>query len=62
MKTRRVFGQVARMAAREASPRPRSHPSLRCGYFFCSMGAPQHFSAPVPPLVTMTWEPHLPQM
>jgi hypothetical protein len=31
-------------------------------YFFCSIGAPQHLSAPAPPLVTITWEAHLPQM
>jgi len=31
-------------------------------YFFCSIGAPQHFIAPAPPLVTITCEPHLPQM
>src|SRR5436305_10948766 len=31
-------------------------------YFFWSMGAPQHLSAPVPALVTITCEPHLPQM
>jgi hypothetical protein len=31
-------------------------------YFFCSIGAPQHLSAPVPPLVTITCEPHLAQM
>lgn len=37
------------------------HPFFNC-YFFCSIGAPQHLSAPVPPLVTITWEPHFPQM
>jgi hypothetical protein len=31
-------------------------------YFFCSIGAPQHLILPVPPLVTITWEPHLLQM
>jgi len=37
-------------------------PGLEWIYFFCSMEALQHLSAPVPPLVTITWEPHLPQM
>ena len=32
------------------------------GYFFCSISWPQHLSEPVPALVTMTCEPHLPQM
>jgi hypothetical protein len=31
-------------------------------YFFCSIGAPQHLIAPAPPLVTITWEEHLPQI
>lgn len=31
-------------------------------YFFCSKGAPQHVIVPVPPLVTITCEPHLLQM
>jgi hypothetical protein len=34
----------------------------RSAYFFCSIGAPQHLSAPVPPLVTITCEPHFAQM
>jgi hypothetical protein len=39
-----------------------SPPRRRWPYFFCSIGAPQHLSAPVPPLVTITCEPHLAQM
>jgi len=31
-------------------------------YFFWSIEAPQHFNWPPPPLVTMTCEPHFPQM
>jgi hypothetical protein len=31
-------------------------------HFFCSIGAPQHLSAPAPPLVTITCELHLLQM
>jgi hypothetical protein len=31
-------------------------------YFFCSIGAPQHLSAPEPPLVTITCEEHLLQI
>jgi hypothetical protein len=31
-------------------------------YFFCSIVVPQHLSVPAPALVTITCEPHLPQM
>jgi len=31
-------------------------------YFFCSIAPPQHLIVPVPPLVTITCEPHFPQM
>ena len=41
-------------------PRPRADGGA--AYFFCSIAAPQHLSEPPPPLVTITWEPHLPQM
>jgi hypothetical protein len=34
----------------------------RSHYFFCSISWPQHFSVPLPPLVTMTCELHLVQM
>jgi hypothetical protein len=36
--------------------------AVRQLYFFCSIGAPQHLMAPVPPLVTITCEEHLPQI
>jgi hypothetical protein len=39
-----------------------SHPATPGDYFFCSIGAPQHFNMPVPPLVTITCELHLLQM
>jgi hypothetical protein len=36
--------------------------SRHAAYFFCSISTPQHFSVPVPPLVTMTCELHFVQM
>jgi hypothetical protein len=32
------------------------------GYFFCSIGWPQHVTWPLPPLVTINSDPHLVQM
>jgi hypothetical protein len=43
---------------KSANGRCRSRPR----YFFCSIGAPQHLSWPVPPFVTITCEEHLLQI
>jgi hypothetical protein len=53
---------MAFAASRSIAQHPDSHTAMPGDYFFCSIGAPQHFNMPVPPLVTITCELHLLQM